>query len=101
MQNSDQTYKDFETVIQRIVDKGLSESIRTIQNVFALGVVTSIDLSSQTADVRVVGGGESMKLQYPRNYSSTDIGIGSRVLIASLDNFSGGGKYIIAAYGGF
>jgi len=101
MQNSDQTYKDFEEIVQRILDRRLSESIRNAQNVLALGKVISIDLSSQTADVEIVGGGESMKLQYPRNYGPSEIGVGSRVLIASLDNFSGGGKYIIAAYGGF
>jgi len=101
MQNSDKTFQELEEVIQKVVDKRISDSVRIVQNVYSLGVVTAIDLSSQTVDVDIPGGGESVKLQYPRNYSSTDIGIGSRVLIASLDNFSGGGKYIIAAYGGF
>lgn len=101
MQNSDQSYKVFEEVVQRILDRKLSESIRNTQNVFAIGTVVAIDYSSQTVDVRIVGGGESAKLQYPKNYASTEIGIGSKVVIASLDNFSGGGKYIVAAYGGF
>lgn len=102
MDNNIERLKDQMTeLVTKIVKKELNEIIRSSQNVFTIATIESIDYSSKTAVVRYIDSGTSGTVSYSNNYTSTEIGVGQRVLIANTDMFVSGSKYIIGAFGGF
>lgn len=99
--NTDKLRDQMIELVTKIVKKELNDIIRTSQNVFTIATIESIDYSSKTAIVKYIDSGTSGSVSYPSNFTSSEIGVGQRVVIANTDTFVSGSKYIIGAFGGF